>query len=929
MIGTTISHCDILEKLGLGVLSRVHDKELERPVDVKFLRPDLDQVDESEQRFIHEARAASSLQHTIVLSPMSKGGSMKQHFAISVSVAMLFIAIFVPSLLAQTVPPENPSVLKLRHLGQAELSSEPAFTSSAPRGYAHYTAKDWRRLIDSTWGPGLPTDQKLQIFDGFWDNFNQNFGGFPNLSYSWDSLKNVFRPEIAAGVSRGRFSSIMSQLSLSLRETSSYISDLGIDSAMLVAGKWRPRGIPFVNLGPTCPSGLGATLTPLPDNSLLVIRVDPNQPLGLQAGDIVLGYDGVPWEQLIRQLLEAQLPISSRYYGDSYWTSSPESWSHILLTSAAVNWHLFDTLDVVKYSTGQTVHLPTWKLDVTGWDNLIAFEQIPVKGVQFPVYPSLPAEIRQCTWGIVEGTNVGYIYIQTWDQYSANFAATAIKELTQQRKTDGLIIDLRFHTGGDVSYLSVLDPLFSIDPSSSFSIATRMGPDRMSFFMTPENFGIALKHQIYDRPIAVLTGPKCNSAGEYSAFLLRTHPMARFFGKPTNTLYVGGNWVYGNYIGNLWYYQVAKDAGYSHYPGEGYLVHKGFDVDERVWFEKDDVAKGDDTVVKRALQWIAELAHGHDVTLAKNSGKASKDMIKVTATVENPQNHTLSVWSYLTNRGGVTTDSCQMFDDGLHYDGIAGDRIYGCSFRPPTEENVYDVSLRTSDITGGTSRKIPRANAYFTNGPVVTKGWRSSTSDTIPNPGDVLRLRFPLVNNGTKDTVRSVTATVSALDTMVFLGTTVQISYGDMAPGVESVGSTTQPMRIQSYCPPNTKARLLLSIVSEGLPVWTDTVTVLVQSAATEVTYQGIVPAEYSLSQNYPNPFNPATNFELRIANLGLVTLKIFDALGREVATLVNESKAPGVYRLTWDAATLPSGIYFYRMTTRSFTETKKLMLLR
>jgi hypothetical protein len=174
-----------------------------------------------------------------------------------------------------------------------------------------------------------------------------------------------------------------------------------------------------------------------------------------------------------------------------------------------------------------------------------------------------------------------------------------------------------------------------------------------------------------------------------------------------------------------------------------------------------------------------------------------------------------------------------------------------------------------------------------------------------------------------------VTATVSALDTMVFIGTTVQISYGDMAPGVESVGSTTQPMRIQSYCPPNTKARLLLSIVSEGLPVWTDTVTVLVQSAATEVTYQGIVPAEYSLSQNYPNPFNPATNFELRIANFGLVTLKIFDALGREVATLVNESKAPGVYRLTWDAATLPSGIYFYRMTTRSFTETKKLMLLR
>jgi hypothetical protein len=642
----------------------------------------------------------------------------------------------------------------------------------------------------------------------------------------------------------------------------------------------------------------------------------------------VLGYDGVPWEQLIHQLLEAQVPISSRYYGDSHWASSPEAWGHFLLTSAAINWHLFDTLDVVKYSTGQTVHLPTWKLDAGGWDKLIAFEQIPIKGVQFPVYSSVPAEIRQCTWGIVEGTNVGYIYIQTWDQYSAIYASIAIRELIQRRKTDGLIIDLRFHLGGDVSYLNLFDPLFSFDPSSSFSVATRTGPDKMSFAMTPGNIGISLKHQIYDRPIAVLTGPKCYGAGEYTAFLLRTHPMARSFGKPTNTAYIGGNWVYGNYIGNLWYYQVAKDGGYSNYPGEGYLIHKGFDVDERVWFEKDDVAKGDDTVVKRALQWIAELAHGHDVTLAKNSGKVGKDTVKVIATVENPQKHTLSVWSYITDRAGVAVDSCQMFDDGLHSDGLAGDKAYGGSIRPPTEETTFDIALRTTDVTAGTSRRIPRACAYFTNGPVVSKGWRSSTSDTIPNPGDILRLRFPLVNMGTSDTVKSVTATVSTLDTMVLIGTTTQIVYGDLAPGVESVGSTTQALRIQSYCPPNTKARLLLTMITEGVTAWTDTVTILVQAAATEVADNNIVPTEYSLSQNYPNPFNPSTMISYQLPKALRVSLKVFNTLGQEVAVLVDEEKSAGYHQVRWDAA-LTSGVYFYRLQAGDFVETKKMIVLQ
>jgi hypothetical protein len=92
---------------------------------------------------------------------------------------------------------------------------------------------------------------------------------------------------------------------------------------------------------------------------------------------------------------------------------------------------------------------------------------------------------------------------------------------------------------------------------------------------------------------------------------------------------------------------------------------------------------------------------------------------------------------------------------------------------------------------------------------------------------------------------------------------------------------------------------------------------------------QPAIPDHYALDQNYPNPFNPTTDFGFRIVDCGLVTLKVYDVLGREVATLVNEVKQPGAYTVTWDASRMPSGIYFYRLQTGRFTATKKLLLLK
>lgn len=88
-------------------------------------------------------------------------------------------------------------------------------------------------------------------------------------------------------------------------------------------------------------------------------------------------------------------------------------------------------------------------------------------------------------------------------------------------------------------------------------------------------------------------------------------------------------------------------------------------------------------------------------------------------------------------------------------------------------------------------------------------------------------------------------------------------------------------------------------------------------------------PSEYKLEQNYPNPFNPTTTIQYQIPNDGLVTLKIYDMLGKEVATLVNEVKTAGTFDVQWNASGLPSGVYFYKLTSNNFTDVKRMILMK
>ncbi len=90
-----------------------------------------------------------------------------------------------------------------------------------------------------------------------------------------------------------------------------------------------------------------------------------------------------------------------------------------------------------------------------------------------------------------------------------------------------------------------------------------------------------------------------------------------------------------------------------------------------------------------------------------------------------------------------------------------------------------------------------------------------------------------------------------------------------------------------------------------------------------------IILDNFELSQNYPNPFNPSTKISFKITEAGLTSLKVFDALGNEVAILVNEVKPTGIYEIEFSGSELTSGIYFYQLKVDNYVETKKMLLVK
>ncbi len=183
------------------------------------------------------------------------------------------------------------------------------------------------------------------------------------------------------------------------------------------------------------------------------------------------------------------------------------------------------------------------------------------------------------------------------------------------------------------------------------------------------------------------------------------------------------------------------------------------------------------------------------------------------------------------------------------------------------------------------------------------------------------------VNSGSEsyDAYGTITLPIGQFSALRVTGTTVTKVY---LSGTLSNTSTTYS--ISWLTESGNQLELVVDTLGSGsVRVHNVSLTYVNATPATLVKALPNVPASFTLSQNYPNPFNPSTQIQFSVPQAGFVTLKVYDMLGREVATLVRQELAPSSYTITWNASNAASGVYLYKLDAGNYSVTKKMVLMK
>jgi C-terminal processing protease CtpA/Prc len=186
------------------------------------------------------------------------------------------------------------------------------------------------------------------------------------------------------------------------------------------------------------------------------------------------------------------------------------------------------------------VHLSVAPLATTPRATLDGTEQLPIPGVPMPDYLGRGDPV---SWGIVDGTRIGYVYVRAWGGDAGVQFHSAVHTLLTQYETTGLIFDFRTNYGGNMFLAyDALELLFASEVSTVAFASRCSASDHFGMCPSPDGppsvyviHGTAAAD--YDRPIAVLVGPGAVSSGDQVAHLFKFHPRARFFGKSTSTAF--------------------------------------------------------------------------------------------------------------------------------------------------------------------------------------------------------------------------------------------------------------------------------------------------------------------------------------------------------------------------------------------------------
>ncbi len=480
--------------------------------------------------------------------------------------------------------------------------------TTAGTGIVFDTAK-WVHRIDSTWGAGLADTAKLNLFNDFWmqmDSFYAGFAGLP--AYNWDSIVNAMRAEISGGVSRGRFAGIIGKLMSYINDGHSSFYDVSVSyGAAIYPGLPVFRG----------ESGLfGACITTVNDTAAMVYNVDPSHPFGLQPGDIILGYNGIPWTRLIQTLLQYQLPNGVGI------GSTDVATYHRRIQAAGENWYLFDTINIKKCD-GTLVNFPTSLMVGKHYQDFCT-EEMPVAGVHKLTYNDYYVNNRIICSGVITGTRVGYISMIDCSDNSGDSLYNAVKVLMEDSLVDGLILDIRTNYGG---VFGAYQKAFMYLNGGTGNISWLGAGDRLN----PANRLLMYNNPVswYDftdtisgfphKKIAVLSGPGAFSAGDVLSVLFKHDPDVKTFGKSTTG-------AFGGYVPiTITYpkYYASRQGGnfYQASDATHYLTHTSFPVDSSVWFTQSTVCNGVDNILNTAVNWIEPKLGAGNPAITKPSVK--------------------------------------------------------------------------------------------------------------------------------------------------------------------------------------------------------------------------------------------------------------------------------------------------------------------
>ncbi len=301
-------------------------------------------------------------------------------------------------------------------------------------------------------------------------------------------------------------------------------------------------------------------------------------------------------------------------------------------------------------------------------------------------------------------------------------------------------------------------------------------------------------------------------------------------------------------------------------------------------------------------------------------------------------------------------EKVEMYDDGNHNDGTAGDGVYGALLSVgSTDVQYYIYAENNNAVKFSPERAEYEFYSIEVTGDLVINEFMADNDNVVPDPSGDFDDWIELYNNS------NITISLNGYFLSDESGDLTQWAFPDtligpndyliiwaddeegqpglhanfklsasgeeivlVAPDTTIVDQVTfgaQPTDLSTGRYPNGTGSFVLmnpTFSAENTPGISDV----------DDSNNG-QPIDYVLYQNYPNPFNPSTTISFSIPVQGNVSLKIFNVIGQEVAALVNENLSTGNYSFNWNASNQPSGIYFYNLQTGNFVETKKMILLK